>query len=257
MIGGGVYRESSFMICPRCGELLDLAFDDVYACLRCNGIWVSAPTLALAFGDPAWPAHARTMWWRSALPCPECSRLGSPSTLAAQLCDGVHFDRCSTHGMWLDPGELGRLASTTGDELAELRRRLRGDGADVDRIEQRRSAWRRDLEARRRSAEEYEAWLAEDKTRQIERAEAREREARLRDAVERRDDADRDAKRRVMEELHKSRAELLTGIDTAEAELVALRNQLRAVEARLEGDRMKLRALDVRLEELDRELSAT
>lgn len=245
----GPFRASSFVICPRCGELLDRAFDDVYACMRCNGLWVSAPSIAIAFGDSSWPPHARSLWWKSVLPCPECARIGMPSTLESQLCDGVQIDRCATHGLWLDPGELGRLAGSTGDELAELRRRLRGEEQDVSRLEERRSAWRRELDARRRSAEEYQDRLAADRARQIEEADARAHQ----DQVVRQR-ADHEARGRVLEQLHASRAELASGIDRLEERLVGLRGELRALEAQLEGDRMKLRALDRRLEELEAEI---
>ena len=251
----GPYRETKFVICPRCGELLERAFDDVLACLRCDGIWITPPSIAMAFGDPAWPKDARGMWWRNALTCPECSRDGTPTTLSAQLCDGVQIDRCAIHGAWLDRGELNRLAGTTGDELAELRRRLRGDGDALDRIAQIRAAWRRDLDARRHAAEEYETLIADETARKIAAAEQRERDATARAALDRqtreRLERERDARNSVREDLLGNRANVVKEVDTVERELLQLRARLRETEARLEGERMKLRSLEEQIADLD------
>lgn len=187
MTDQGPYREApKFLLCPRCGELLDRAFDDVLACMRCEGIFITPPTAGLAFGDPAWPADAAAMWWKSSLACPMCAYHGAPTTMAAQSSEGIQIDRCATHGLWLDRGELGRLARTTGNELGVLRRKLHGDDSDPSELDAKREAWRRDVEARRKAAEEENARLAAERQRQIGDADRREAEARIAAEEERR-----------------------------------------------------------------------
>ncbi len=172
--GGGPYREGpSFLICPRCGEILDRAFDDVLACLRCKGIFITPPTAGLAFDDPAWPKDTSAMWWKSSLECPVCANAGAATIMAAQTLEGTVIDRCAAHGLWLDAGELARLTHTTGDELAYLRSRLHGDGVDGNELDTKREQLRRDVEARRKTAEQQEAWRAAERARQIEHADRR------------------------------------------------------------------------------------
>ncbi len=167
MNDGGPYRAlPKFLLCPRCGEQLDRAFDDVLACMRCQGIFVTPPTAGLAFDDPAWPSAASAMWWKSALECPVCAYDGAVTVMAAQVCEGTQIDRCATHGLWLDQGELSRLLRTSGDELSELRRRLTGD-EDVAALDAKREAWRNDVDARRRAAEAHNEWLATRRAREI------------------------------------------------------------------------------------------
>lgn len=177
----GPYREPPrFLLCPRCGEMLDRVFDDVLACLRCRGIFITPPTSGLAFGDAAWPADAAAMWWKSSLECPVCAYHGAPTTMAAQSFEGTQIDRCASHGLWLDQGELNRLAGTRGDELAVLRRKLHGE-LDTEVLDAKREAWRRDVEARRKQAEAENERLAAERARLI--AEADQREAEERAAI--------------------------------------------------------------------------
>ncbi len=171
-MSGGPYREGpSFLICPRCGEILDRAFDDVLACLRCKGIFITPPTAGLAFDDPAWPKDTSAMWWKSSLECPVCANAGAATIMAAQTLEGTVIDRCAAHGLWLDAGELARLTHTTGDELAYLRSKLHG--VDGNELDAKREQLRRDVEARRKTAEQREAWRANERARQIEDADRR------------------------------------------------------------------------------------
>lgn len=173
-MSGGPYREGpSFLICPRCGEILDRAFDDVLACLRCKGTFITPPTAGLAFDDPAWPKDTSAMWWKSSLECPVCANAGATTIMAAQTLEGTVIDRCVAHGVWLDAGELARLTHTTGDELAFLRSKIRGEGVDGNELDTKREQLRRDVEARRKSAELQEAWRAAERARQIEDADRR------------------------------------------------------------------------------------
>src|SRR5687767_121925 len=103
------FRERpKFLLCPRCGEMLELAFEAVLTCLRCEGIWIAAVILERAFGDPKWPRGAST-WWRNALECPECASEGETQTMTAVQAGEVVVDRCASHGLWLDRTELCRL----------------------------------------------------------------------------------------------------------------------------------------------------
>lgn len=173
-MSGGPYREGpSFLTCPRCGEILDRAFDDILACARCKGIFITPPTAGLAFDDPAWPQDTSTMWWKSSLECPVCASAGASTVMAAQTFEGTQIDRCAAHGLWLDAGELSRLTRTTGDELAFLRTKIRGEGADGNELDTKREQLRRDVEARRKIAEQQEASRAAERAKQIEEADRR------------------------------------------------------------------------------------
>lgn len=170
----GPYREGpSLLLCPRCGEILDRAFDDVLACLRCKGIFITPPTAGLAFDDPAWPKATSAMWWKSSLSCPVCASAGAETIMSAQTFEGTQIDRCATHGLWLDDGELSRLTRTTGDELAYLRGRLHGDGLDGSILDAKREEWRRDFETRRKAAEALGERIAAERAAQIEEADRR------------------------------------------------------------------------------------
>lgn len=203
----GPYREgASLAICPRCGEPLDRAFDDVLACRRCQGLMITAPTAALAFGDPAWPKGASVVWWKSSLECPVCARDGVTTVMAAQTFEGTRIDRCATHGLWLDAGELSRLEQTTGDELAYLRGRLYGDGVEPGRLEAERERWRKDVEDRRRQEADQEARRVAERARQIEAID-RQHEQEQRAAEQERREAE--AQRRAAEALRRKEAQTL------------------------------------------------
>jgi len=173
-MSGGPYREGpSLLTCPRCGEILDRAFDDILACSRCKGIFITPPTAGLAFDDPAWPRDTSAMWWKSSLECPVCASAGASTVMAAQTFEGTQIDRCAAHGLWLDAGELSRLTRTTGDELAFLRTKIRGEGADGNELDTKREQLRRDVEARRKIAEQQETSRAAERAKQIEEADRR------------------------------------------------------------------------------------
>ncbi len=154
------YREApQFLLCPRCAEMLDRAFEGVAVCPRCQGAWIGQATLDTAFDNPRWPP-GQSMWWADQLECPECAVAGASSKLSARSSAGVMVDACSTHGLWLDRGELGRLMSlpSEADELPELRRRIAAV-ADPEGLRRRREKLRAEIEAQRRQADAFRAEL--------------------------------------------------------------------------------------------------
>ncbi|HEU4732138.1 MAG TPA: zf-TFIIB domain-containing protein [Kofleriaceae bacterium] len=174
---GSPYRERPrFLLCPRCGEVLDRAFEGVSTCLRCEGLWISPGTLDAAFGNPRWPS-GNTMWWRNSVECPECVFEGKATVMSARMSDDVIVDQCPDHGVWLDRGELGRLMGVAEDELGALRSRLKAMAPDLDQLVARRQKWRTDLEARRKAALEHRQRIEEEHRQRIaisERARRRE-----------------------------------------------------------------------------------
>lgn len=177
------YREApQFLLCPRCGEVLDRVFAGVSACPRCQGLWIGQGTLDTAFGNPRWP-QGQNMWWHATLECPECATEGTSVKMDARSSNDVMVDLCPSHGLWLDPGELGRLMGLAegADELLELQKRVAAIAPDPDELAQRRLAWRTELDTRRRAAQEFRTWVeGEQKRKAEEAAEA----ARQRAAVE-------------------------------------------------------------------------
>lgn len=136
-----MYRDApAQLLCPRCGDLLDRAFDLVHVCMQCEGVWLTPAVLRAAFEDIQWPA-GRPLWWRNSIQCPECRANGVDTTLRAVTSSGVVVDRCPQgHGLYLDRGELAQLMRTPGDELTELMELLAS--VDAAALEQRRASWR-------------------------------------------------------------------------------------------------------------------
>jgi Zn-finger nucleic acid-binding protein len=155
------YRTTpQFLSCPRCREMLDRVFDGVWSCARCSGAWISQATLDVAFGNPRWPP-GHNMASQDELECPECSAAGTSSKLGARSSNEVLVDTCPRHGVWLDRGELGRLMSLSSgaNELFELQGKIAAASPNPEALQQRRQAWRAELDARRREAEEFRAGL--------------------------------------------------------------------------------------------------
>lgn len=154
------------MLCPRCGEVLDRAFEGVSTCLRCEGLWIAPATLDAAFGNPCWPS-GNVMWWRNSIECPECALEGKATVMSARMSSDVIVDQCAEHGVWLDRGELGRLMGVAGDELGALRSRVQAMAPDLDQLVARRQKWRADLESRRRATLEYRQRLEEEHRQRV------------------------------------------------------------------------------------------
>lgn len=241
------YRgQPRFLLCPHCGEVLDRSFEGVSACLCCEGLWISPATLDAAFGNPMWPP-GRSLWWRNAVRCPECVFEGHETVMSARMANDVIVDQCSTHGLWLDRGELGRLMGTDGDELAALRDRLAVHAQDLAQVIERRDRWRKDLELRRQAAAEYRVALE---------AEHRRREA-LVDTARARppvtspvvavslpaaETAARDAARR--EERADQRAQAQAELARLVGQLGVLQDHIQRLEAELGGTKHRALALE-------------
>lgn len=200
------FRERpKFLLCPRCGEMLERAFEAVLTCLRCEGLWIAKLILEKAFGDPRWPGGS-SMWWRNSLECPECASEGAVQAMTAMQAGDVLVDRCPSHGLWLDRTELARLLEERGEllpgsELELLRAQLPAADGDLEQLARRREAWRSDLGQRRKAAQEYRAWLEAEQRRRIERErEAREREAREREEQARAEEDAREREQRARSE---------------------------------------------------------
>ena len=93
------------------------------------------------------------MWWQNSLACPECMFEGTTTIMDARSANNVQIDRCPTHGLWLDRGELGRVMATGSDELAELLRRIEAT-IDVEQLAERRQRWQSELRSREQAAGE-------------------------------------------------------------------------------------------------------
>lgn len=259
--------------------MLDLEFQGVSSCPRCEGLWIAPATLDAAFGDPRWPG-GNAMWWRNSIECPECTLEGKVTLMTARMSNDVIVDQCAEHGVWVDRGELGRLMGVADDELGALRARLVATAPDLDRVVARREQWRADLEIRRRAALEYKQ-MVDEKYRQyllISEAErARFAAERAEPAVAAAPDAsqvalpasaapspsavERDAARRGAqrsEELATLRAQasaevarleeragvLSEHVHRLQVELSATRQRASVVQQELEAARARLRAID-------------
>ncbi len=251
------FRERpKFLLCPRCGELLERAFEAVLTCLRCEGLWIATVTLEKAFGDPRWP-RGPTMWWRNSLECPECASEGETRTMTAVQAGEVVVDRCAAHGLWLDRTELFRLlgggdpgADGGSPDLAALRAQLAVTDVDLEQLTRRRDAWRNDVGLRRKAAQEYRAWLEAEHRRRLEAAAAleqaererlRERGRVQRELEEREErEGERAQRERAQQQAERDREQA-----RQEAERERKREQAERERARAEARRERARAIQL------------
>jgi Zn-finger nucleic acid-binding protein len=114
------YRDAHALLhCPRCGDSLEAIRDGLAACFNCRGVWLGTAAVTLAFGNELW-AQGTNAWWKRSLVCPVCNQ-----EMAAIIASDTLVDRCGTHGLWLDAGELGRLLNApAAEELTALYRQL-------------------------------------------------------------------------------------------------------------------------------------
>jgi Zn-finger nucleic acid-binding protein len=224
--------------------MLEAVVPGVSVCPRCEGIWVTAHTLDLAFGNPRWP-ESHAMWWHNELACPECLFDGATTIMDARSANGVHLDRCPTHGLWLDRGELGRVMATGSDELAELLRRIEAT-VDIDQLANRRQRWQSELHTREQAASEAMAAHARAESERTEQRRASEQQQTVAagQALER-DRRDRAARDRVArEDLNARRHAATSTVARLEAKLAGLRAELEQRTDELATARRELASLD-------------
>jgi Zn-finger nucleic acid-binding protein len=99
--GDDPYRSSPGIgACPRCKELLD---GNTLACPASCGEFVPRDRI-----DAEWPHAARgggaSSWPIGAAACPICK-----CDMVVVYAEELRFDRCDTHGVWLDAGEAPRF----------------------------------------------------------------------------------------------------------------------------------------------------
>jgi len=158
-------------LCPRCGEILDPAFEGVSSCLRCEGLWIAPASLDPSFGS-SFGAPGELRWWRNSIECPDCAFEGKATVMSARVSRDVIVDHCPDHGLWLDRGELARLMGVATDELEALRARLAAVAPDLEQLVARRERWRTDIEIRRKAALEYRQAVEDEQLRRARNSES-------------------------------------------------------------------------------------
>ena len=108
------------LACPTCAGKLHL-HGDRWGCDAGDGVFVEYAALEAMLAEMAnapWetPAPAGPQGTRA---CPACSQ-----TMALQEIEGVTVDRCTTHGIWFDTGELERALQHTGEPKTGWFRRV-------------------------------------------------------------------------------------------------------------------------------------
>lgn len=99
-------------LCPREGTPLDerrAGRSNVDVCPSCHGTFLDGVELARTVGDAEIALELAEMHGRSSTPlaCPACGE-----AMALDTRDGIRLDHChACLGVWLDGGELDRLAS--------------------------------------------------------------------------------------------------------------------------------------------------
>ena len=219
--------------------MLERVSEGVKTCTRCEGAWLANPTLDKAFGTTRWPAGA-SAWWRRALECPACAAEGLHDAMTPVLAGELIVDRCLTHGVWLDHGELGRLIGAPNVvELEAFYELLKPGGELPPALIEQRKRRQAELERRQREVEAYRAKLEAEQARLA--AERRVEEQRVADAK-------REAERKRLMEL---RATAEADVAKDQQAVLGLRDQVRAAEAKLADTRTRLLALQRALDALD------
>ena len=125
------------MDCPKCQTTLQpqtVAGVDVDRCPNCQGLWLDLgeleallqQTLAAESLKPAGSAVYDALTG----PCPRCGGQGHMTRLTSLRRADVVMDSCAVcYGIWLDGGELAKLAAAgEGDNLRAWIGRLLGQG---------------------------------------------------------------------------------------------------------------------------------
>jgi Zn-finger nucleic acid-binding protein len=222
------YRQGpTILSCPRCGEILERVSEGVETCRRCEGVWLATPTIDKTFGTPYWPQGA-SAWWRRALACPVCAYGGGTGDMSPVTVENILVDRCPTHGLWLDHGELGRLMGTPEVvELEALHELMKPDSPIPPKLVALREARQAEQARRERERAEYAAKVDEE-ARRAKLAKIEEERARLMTL----------------------RNEAMAAAAGSERELITLREQVHASEAKLADARGRILEIQRKLDAL-------
>lgn len=108
------------MRCPHCSDvLITLEFDgfEIDRCFRCRGIWLDSGELEFLLGAETGNRYLKTM--KTAITsekdkkCPICSVKMTKMTIGLK---DIIFDRCGSHGIWFDRGELEKILSENSED---------------------------------------------------------------------------------------------------------------------------------------------
>ncbi|HEY9162409.1 MAG TPA: zf-TFIIB domain-containing protein [Desulfomonilia bacterium] len=124
------------MKCPCCSNvLITLEFEgfELDRCFECRGIWLDSGELEFLLGAETGNEYVKTM--KTAVTsekgkkCPICSVKMAKMTIGFK---NIIFDRCSSHGIWFDRGELEKIlnensADNSGILVNMLQEMLSGD----------------------------------------------------------------------------------------------------------------------------------
>lgn len=121
-----VVDESSSRICPECGEELQtVALNDgtlhIERCERCFGLFFDPGEIEILMDSAVSPVFAVNLAWLTTInqeryakdktvkyhECPVCHVLMNRMVFGHR--SGVVIDRCKSHGVWLDGGEITHL----------------------------------------------------------------------------------------------------------------------------------------------------
>jgi Zn-finger nucleic acid-binding protein len=109
------YRDMEMFQCPACGEAMR-AYYKRLCCDACAGIFIAVDDLTSALDDHA--SGVGTIAFRDTglgtRGCPRCRAPMTKCHLVASFGDSnarpaPELDRCATHGVWFDVGELANV----------------------------------------------------------------------------------------------------------------------------------------------------
>lgn len=132
--------EGDALPCPRCrSEMRPVRVGALVLreCPECGGAWMAGEAFERMCAEREQQASVRSYIFALTrpegapaidtvryVPCPSCGRIMNRTNFARR--SGIILDVCTPHGVWLDHGELGRLAAfIDGGGLVVARRRDR------------------------------------------------------------------------------------------------------------------------------------
>jgi Zn-finger nucleic acid-binding protein len=112
----GPYRDADQFQCPACGEAMRVYYKRL-CCDACTGIFIAVDDLVAAIEEHA--SALPTIAFRDdgvgKRACPRCSKQMQTCRFAAMFNSSSNampepeLDRCETHGIWFDVGELANI----------------------------------------------------------------------------------------------------------------------------------------------------
>jgi len=112
------YRSGSHLVCPRCKAGLLDNDGKAMACPQGCGEWITAEYIDELLPRDTLKNLAAIAWWKHPeTACPVCAR-----TAELRAKDGLTYNLCGEHGVWLDANQRSRFEAAFAVDITSFRR---------------------------------------------------------------------------------------------------------------------------------------